>query len=185
MPEIAGFMEDLERRWAWKWQKPSSPRSATIRKLIEGYGKGAIIGAGRQELNSGALLARPRRLCDARHSRQRQSHRGLHQKGWRPRHAARILPITRHINASYVRSHFDSMEIGIADAPNANEILLALVMTTGPRVHARVGGLKGFRNQGTGRLAMKTESVPSPEKAKIRKIVTFVEETRSGDGKAQ
>jgi hypothetical protein len=47
-----------------------------------------------------------------------------------------------HINASYVRSHFDAMEVGIADAPRADEIVLALVMTTGPRVHARVGGLQ-------------------------------------------
>jgi hypothetical protein len=51
------------------------------------------------------------------------------------------VPIT-HINASYVRSHFDSIEIGIADAPRADELLLALVMTTGSRIHARAGGLK-------------------------------------------
>jgi Amino acid synthesis len=47
-----------------------------------------------------------------------------------------------HINASYVRSHFDAMEVGVPDAPRADEMVLALVMTTGPRVHARVGGLK-------------------------------------------
>ena len=57
------------------------------------------------------------------------------------------VPIT-HINASYVRSHFDSMEVGVADAPRANEILLALVMTTGPRIHARVGGLKAWEVKG-------------------------------------
>jgi hypothetical protein len=50
------------------------------------------------------------------------------------------VPIT-HINAAYVRSHFDAMEIGIPDAPRADEMLLALVMTTGPRIHARAGGL--------------------------------------------
>src|SRR5216683_2845454 len=57
------------------------------------------------------------------------------------------IPIT-HINASYVRSHFDAMELGIADAPRADEILLALVMTTGARVHARVGGLKASEIKG-------------------------------------
>jgi len=57
------------------------------------------------------------------------------------------VPIT-HINASYVRSHFDAMEVGIADAPRADEILLALVMTTGARVHARVGGLKASEVKG-------------------------------------
>ena len=50
------------------------------------------------------------------------------------------VPVT-HINASYVRSHFDAMEVGVPDAPRSNEIVLALVMTDGPRVHARVGGL--------------------------------------------
>jgi hypothetical protein len=50
------------------------------------------------------------------------------------------VPIT-HINASYVRSHFDSIETGIADAPRAGEMALVLAMTTGARVHNRAGGL--------------------------------------------
>jgi hypothetical protein len=50
------------------------------------------------------------------------------------------IPVT-HVNASYVRSHFDAIEVGVPDAPKANEMVVALVMTTGPRVHARAGGL--------------------------------------------
>ena len=50
------------------------------------------------------------------------------------------VPLT-NINASYVRSHFNTMEIGIQDAPRPNEILFGLVMGTGGRVHARLGGL--------------------------------------------
>ncbi len=50
------------------------------------------------------------------------------------------VPVT-HVNASYVRSHFDAMEVGVADAPRPDEMIVALVMTTGPRIHARVGGL--------------------------------------------
>ena len=57
------------------------------------------------------------------------------------------VPVT-HINASYVRSHFDAMEVGIPDAPRADELLLALVMTTGSRIHARVGGLKANEIKG-------------------------------------
>ena len=34
-------------------------------------------------------------------------------------------PIT-HINASYVRSHFDSIEVGLNDAPRKNELSLLL-----------------------------------------------------------
>jgi hypothetical protein len=50
------------------------------------------------------------------------------------------VPIT-HVNASYVRSHFDSMEVGLNDGPKADEMMVVLVMTTGPRIHARAGGL--------------------------------------------
>ena len=51
------------------------------------------------------------------------------------------IPIT-HINASYVRSHFDAMEIYVQDAPKPNELVYGLVMTTGGRTHSRVGGLE-------------------------------------------
>jgi hypothetical protein len=46
-----------------------------------------------------------------------------------------------HINAAYVRSHFDAMEVGIPDGPRAEELMFCLAMTTGPRVHNRMGGL--------------------------------------------
>ena len=46
-----------------------------------------------------------------------------------------------HINAAYVRSHFDAMEVRIPDAPRAGEILFALAMSRGPRIHNRMGGL--------------------------------------------
>ena len=50
------------------------------------------------------------------------------------------VPIT-HINASYVRSHFDAMEVGLSDGPRPDEILFCLAMSCGPRVHDRMGGL--------------------------------------------
>jgi hypothetical protein len=46
-----------------------------------------------------------------------------------------------HINAAYVRSHFDAMEARVPDAPRAGEIVFALAMAIGPRIHARMGGL--------------------------------------------
>ena len=43
----------------------------------------------------------------------------------------------------YVMSHLDAMTVGLSDAPRADEILLALAMTTGGRPHARIpGGMK-------------------------------------------
>jgi hypothetical protein len=46
-----------------------------------------------------------------------------------------------HIDAAYVRSHFDAMEVGLPDAPKASELLFALAMAKGPRIHDRMGGL--------------------------------------------
>ena len=46
-----------------------------------------------------------------------------------------------HINAAYVRSHFDAMEVGMHDAPRAGELLFVLAMAKGPRIHDRMGGL--------------------------------------------
>jgi hypothetical protein len=54
----------------------------------------------------------------------------------------RLMVPLHHIHACYVRSHYNSMEIGIQDAPRPKEILFALVMGTGGRVHERLGGLR-------------------------------------------
>jgi hypothetical protein len=50
------------------------------------------------------------------------------------------VPMT-HVNAIYVRSHFDAIEVRVPGAPLADEIVFILAMSTGPRIHARVGGL--------------------------------------------
>jgi hypothetical protein len=54
---------------------------------------------------------------------------------------SRLMVPLHYIHASYVRSHYNTMEIGIQDAPRPDEILFALVMGTGGRVHQRLGGL--------------------------------------------
>lgn len=105
---------------------------------IEGYGKGALIGeAG--ELEHGALWHAPggyamrQLLGDARAIVP--STKKVCGPGGRL-----DVPVT-HINASYVRSHFDTMEVGASDLPRAREMVLVLVMTTGARIHNRAGGL--------------------------------------------
>ena len=106
--------------------------------VVEGYGKGAIVGAA-GELEHGALWHAPggyamrEVLGDA--MAIVPSTKKVGGVGTRL-----DVPIT-HINASYVRSHFDAMELGLNDAPRADEMALMLVMTTGPRVHNRAGGL--------------------------------------------
>ncbi len=46
-----------------------------------------------------------------------------------------------HKDAAYVRSHFDGMEVRLADAPRAGEILVAVAVTDSGRPFPRVGGL--------------------------------------------
>ena len=135
-PDIQWFMEDL---------KPLGLQMATrlVELLggadhIEGYGKGAMVGeAG--ELEHGALWHAPggyamRELLNDSNAIVPSSKKVAGVGG-------RLdVPIT-HINASYVRSHFDSMEVGLNDSPKANEMALVLVMSTGPRIHDRAGGL--------------------------------------------
>jgi hypothetical protein len=46
-----------------------------------------------------------------------------------------------HKDAAFVRSHFDGMEVRIADAPRAREIMVAVAVTDSGRPLPRVGGL--------------------------------------------
>lgn len=134
--EIQPFMEDL---------KPLGLSIATrlVAMLggsdqIEGYGKGTIVGeAG--ELEHGALWHAPggyamRALLNDSNAIVPSTKKVTGVGG-------RLdVPIT-HINASYVRSHFDAMEVGLNDAPKAREMAVILVMSTGARIHNRAGGL--------------------------------------------
>src|ERR1700726_3038296 len=114
-------------------------------KVVEGYGKGAIIGSA-GELEHGALWHVPGGYAMREILNGAKAIVPSAKKVGGP--GTRLdVPIT-HINASYVRSHFDAMEIGVTDGPKADEIALALVMTTGPRIHARVGGLKAAEIKG-------------------------------------
>jgi len=135
---------------------------------IESYGKGAIVGAA-GELEHGALWHVPGGYA-MRELLGWKGDRNAYAQGKaapapaaspaastaQPGNALAIVPSTKkvgppgaaldvpltHINAAYVRSHFDAMEVRVPGAPAADEIVFILVMSTGARVHARVGGLK-------------------------------------------
>jgi hypothetical protein len=106
---------------------------------IQAYGKGALIGlAG--ELEHGALWHVPggygmRELLEGSHAIVPSTTK------IGPAGTPIDIPI-HHRVAAYVRSHFDTVEVRVADGPRPNEMMLVLAMTTGPRPHARVGGLK-------------------------------------------
>ena len=142
-PEIQGFMDDL---------RPLGIEMANelVAMLggagnIKGYGKASLVGeAG--ELEHGALWHAPGGYAMREAIGGSKAIVPSSKKVGGP--GTRIdVPVT-HINASYVRSHFDSMELGLNDAPRADEMLVALVMTTGPRVPARSGGLEASEIMG-------------------------------------
>jgi len=47
-----------------------------------------------------------------------------------------------HKDAAFVRSHFDAMEARVSDAPRADEIVVAVVVTDSGRPLPRIGGLQ-------------------------------------------
>lgn len=105
---------------------------------IDGYGKGAIVGeAG--ELEHGALWHVPggyamREVLGAT--------RAIVPSAKKVGGLGTTLDVPLgHVEAAYVRSHFDAMEVRVPDAPRAGEIVFALAMSVGPRPHARMGGL--------------------------------------------
>jgi hypothetical protein len=112
----------------------------------ESYGKAAIVGEGGELEHAAAIL----------HPKLGKPLRAAVEKG------AALVPSAKkmggvgslidvplgHKDAAYVRSHFDGMEIRVADAPRANEIVVAVVVTDSGRPHPRVGGLTKDKIEG-------------------------------------
>jgi Amino acid synthesis len=135
--ELQGAMEDLKPLGLQLTDRLIAALGGDMRG-IDGYGKGAIVGTA-GELEHGALWHVPggyamrERLGEAKAIVPSAKKVGAF--------GCRLDVPIGHINAAYVRSHFDAMEVGICDGPRPDEILFCLVMTTGPRIHARMGGL--------------------------------------------
>ena len=127
---------------------------------ISTYGKGAIVGAA-GELEHGALWHVPggyamRELLGWKGDAKAYAAGKGDTKTGQPGNALAIVPSTKkvgapgstldvpltNINASYVRGQFDAIEVRVPGAPAADEIVFILAMSTGYRVHERVGGLR-------------------------------------------
>ena len=105
---------------------------------VEAYGKASIIGTD-GELEHGALWHVPGGYA------MREvlgSAKAIVPSATKVGAAGTMIDIPiHHKDAAYVRSHFDAIEVRVADAPRPGEIVYLLGMTTGGRIHARVGGL--------------------------------------------
>lgn len=108
--------------------------------MVESYGKAAAVGENGELEHAAAIL----------HPKLGAPFRKVLGKG------AALIPSSKkrgglgvvldiplgHKDAAFVRSHFDGMEVRVNDAPRADEIMVAVAVTTGGRPHPRVGGLK-------------------------------------------
>lgn len=142
-PDIQPFMEDLRPLGLEMAQDLAAALGGA--DGIEGYGKASLVGTA-GELEHGALWHAPggyamREVLGGAKAIVPSSKK-VSAAG------ARIdVPVT-HIDASYVRSHFDSIEVGMNDAPRTDEMMVVLVMTTGARIHNRAGGLEASEIKG-------------------------------------
>jgi hypothetical protein len=105
---------------------------------VEAYSKAAIVGVN-GEMEHGAVwheaggwamraaLGEPKAIVPAA--------KAVANAGYR------LMVPLHYIHAAYVRSHFNAMEIGVQDGPRPDEIVFALVMADGGRIHSRLGGL--------------------------------------------
>jgi hypothetical protein len=104
---------------------------------VQAFGKGAIVGVN-GEIEHAAVWHAPgghgmRQLLDARgfvSSGQIIGNIGAHLH----------IPLVS-VHSPWVRSHFDGIDITIADAPKPDELVFAVAMSSGGRPHARLGGL--------------------------------------------
>ena len=106
----------------------------------EGYGKAAIVGeAG--ELEHAAAILHPKLGAPLRKAVEKGAALVPSAKKMGTLGTAIDVPLG-HKDAAYVRSHFDAIEARVADAPRADEIVVAVAVTDSGRPLARIGGLK-------------------------------------------
>ena len=106
----------------------------------QSYGKAAIVGEG-GELEHAAAILHPKLGAPLRKAVSQGAALVPSAKKQGTLGTAVDVPLG-HKDAAFVRSHFDAMEARVADAPRANEIVVAVVVTDSGRPHARVGGLQ-------------------------------------------
>lgn len=105
----------------------------------EGYGKAALVGEN-GEMEHAAALLHPKMGTPVRKTLGKGAALIPSSKKRGGLGAELDIPLG-HKDAAYVRSHFDGMQVSINDAPRANEIVVAVAVTTGGRPLPRVGGL--------------------------------------------
>jgi Amino acid synthesis len=112
----------------------------------QSYGKAAIVGeAG--ELEHAAAILHPKLGAPLRIAVEKGAALVPSAKKMGTLGTAIDVPLG-HKDAAFVRSHFDAIEARVSDAPRANEIVVAVAVTTSGRPLARIGGLQASEVKG-------------------------------------
>lgn len=110
-----------------------------LRTPAESYGKAAVVGE-RGEYEHAAALLHPKLGAPLRAAVG--GGKAIIPSAKKLGGPGTAVDVPLHFkDAAFVRTHYDAMEVRVADAPRADEIVLALAVTDGGRPHARIGGL--------------------------------------------
>ncbi len=112
----------------------------------QSYGKAAIVGEN-GELEHAAAILHPKLGAPLRVAVEKGAALVPSSKKQGGLGTAIDVPLG-HKDAAFVRSHFDAMEARVSDAPRANEIVVAVVITDSGRPLPRVGGLQSSEIKG-------------------------------------
>lgn len=145
-PLAGRFEQDLEPLMAIGEELGDTLGRACVEALgiapadAQSYGKAAMVGEN-GELEHAAAILHPRLGKPLRAAVEKGAALVASNKKMGGMGHPLDVPLG-HKDAAYVRSHFDGMEVQINDAPRANEIMVAVVVTDSGRPLPRVGGLK-------------------------------------------
>jgi len=112
----------------------------------QSYGKAAIVGE-RGELEHAAAILHPKLGAPLRVAVEKGAALVPSAKKQGTLGTAIDVPLG-HKDAAFVRSHFDAIEARVADAPRANEIVVAVAVTDSGRPLPRIGGLQASEIKG-------------------------------------
>ncbi len=148
-PYAGRYEKDLGPLIAWSAGLGKDLGGLAVQALgvpAESYGKGGIAGVAGEQEPANALLTTTmaKGLRDAVGG----------GKAWissatkvGPPGTAIDIPLA-HKDALYLRSHYDAMEVRIPDAPLPDELVAIVVVASGARLNARVGGLRADAIEG-------------------------------------
>jgi hypothetical protein len=144
-PLVGSFTEDLQPMMDVGGEVGSLMSARMLEQFggdphsIESYGKAALVGTAGEIEHGFALITRPfaRSVRGAFGDATAWMASNVKRGGI----GARIDVPLAHKKAVFVRSHYDTIECAMPDAPRDDEIVVILAGANRGRLHARIGGL--------------------------------------------